>query len=65
MTDYQPNLRPLEPAELQLLECVLNLVCQRRGLEKTSVEAENIAADLVQLYERGVRQEVDFGTLMS
>jgi hypothetical protein len=55
----------LAPAELALLELVLDDACERRGLHRTGRDAENIAAEVVALYTRGVRHEQELGALIS
>ena len=65
MIQHIPNLRPLAPSDLDLLERVLDAACERRGIDKSDVDAQYIAAELVQLYEQGVRQELELGALIS
>jgi hypothetical protein len=60
---YDPE--PLAPAELALLERVLDDACDRRGLQRSDPDAEHIAAELVALYTRGVRHEQELGALIS
>lgn len=62
-TSYDP--KPLAPAELALLERVLDDACERRGFHRTGLDAEHIAAELVALYTRGVRHEQELGALIS
>ena len=62
-TSYDP--KPLAPAELALLERVLDDACERRGLHRTGLDAEHIAAELFALYSRGVRHEQELGALIS
>ena len=59
------SAQPLAPAELALLERVLDGACERRGLQKSGTEAEFIAAELLILYTRGVRREQELGALIS
>jgi hypothetical protein len=65
MIQYMPNPRPLAPSDLDVLERALDAACERRGIDKAYVEAEYIAAELVQLYEHGVRNEVELSALIS
>jgi hypothetical protein len=65
MTQHSPDLRPLNPSDLDTLERVLDAVCKRRGIDKSDLDAEYIAAELVQYYTQGVRQEVELKALVS
>lgn len=62
-TTYSP--KPLGPADLRLIEGVLDEACERRGLSRTGPEAEFIAAELVELFAYGVREKRELGALIS
>jgi hypothetical protein len=47
----------LGPQELAMLQRVFDFVCETRSLGRESSDATHVAAYLVDLYERGVRQE--------
>lgn len=55
----------LTPSDLDVLQRVLANVCSRRNLEKSGPDAENIAAELVDLYRMGVRREQELSALIS
>ena len=48
---------PVDPAELAMLQRVLDEACESRNVSKKSCDARNMAALLVELYAHGVRQE--------
>ena len=60
-----PNPQPLAPSDLDVLERALDAACERRGIDKADVDAQYIAAELVQLYEPGVKNEAELGALIS
>lgn len=65
MIQHLLNPLLLEPSDLDVLERVLDAACERRGIDRTDVGAEYIAAELVQLYELGVKNEVELSALIS
>ncbi len=64
MIHHTPDLRPLDPSDLDVLQRVLDAACKRRGINKSDLDAEYLAAELVQHYEHGVRQEVELRALV-
>ncbi|MCK8779114.1 hypothetical protein M0654_03855 [Rhizobium sp. NTR19] len=62
-TTYDP--KPLAPADLAMIQRVLEAACQRRGLSKEGNDAAHIAAELVELYAHGVRGEQELSALIS
>jgi hypothetical protein len=48
-----------EPAELAFLQRFFDGACVERGLPGGSVAANNLAAQIIQLYQQGVRDEQD------
>jgi hypothetical protein len=46
-----------EPSELAFLKRVFDDFCQERGLTDNSNAANDIAAEMIQLYQRGVKDE--------
>lgn len=51
----------IEPQELSFLEDVFNDALKRRGLDNDTTAASNLAAQIIELYQIGVRdpQELD------
>jgi hypothetical protein len=47
----------LYPSDLESLKSVFSQVCQENGVQPGSPEAENIAADLVRLFQSGLSDE--------
>jgi hypothetical protein len=62
-TTYHP--KPLAPADLAIIQRVLDAACERRGVAKEGRDAEHIAAELVELYSHGVRDEQELSALIS
>jgi hypothetical protein len=62
-TKYDP--KPLAPADLAVIQRVLDSVCERRGLPKDGRDAQHIAAELVELHAHGVRGEQELSALIS
>ena len=60
-----PDTRPLAPSDLDVIQRVLADICKRRNLDASGIDAENIAAELVELYGMGVRREQELGALIS
>lgn len=56
---------PISPDELQLLQDVFDQILSQRGLEKTQEDAVVLAAELVRLYELGVRDSQSLRALVS
>ena len=56
---------PLTPSDLDVIQRVLANVCNRRNLETGGPDAENIAAELLDLYRMGVRREQELSALIS
>lgn len=52
---------PIAPLELEMLQRVFDHQCELRSIEPSSVDAENLAALVVSLYQHGVRQEPQLG----
>ena len=48
-----------EPSELAFLQRCLNALCAERGLEGSSVAANDLAVQILHLYQQGVRNERD------
>jgi hypothetical protein len=46
-----------EPNELAFLQRIFNDMCLERGLSDKSAAANNLAAEMIQLYQRGVKDE--------
>lgn len=47
----------LKPSELALLQRVFDDLCSHRGLPGGSLAANDLAAEMIQLYQHGVRDE--------
>lgn len=65
MIYHLADTRPLAPSDLEVLSRAFEAACERRGIDKTAADAENIAAELFQLYEYGVRGEQELGALIN
>lgn len=48
-----------EPNELAFLQRFFNALCAERGLEGASLAANDLAVQILQLYQQGVRDEKD------
>ncbi|KKX30689.1 hypothetical protein [Rhizobium sp. LC145] len=46
-----------EPSELAFLQRFFNTLCAERGLDGGSLAANDLAAQILQLYQQGVRDE--------
>ncbi|UIK04987.1 hypothetical protein [Neorhizobium galegae] len=46
-----------EPEDLQMLQQVLEKICDQRGIIKSSGGAADIATDVINLFQLGVRRE--------
>ncbi|MCV3211392.1 MULTISPECIES: hypothetical protein [Mesorhizobium] len=54
----RPNLDPaLYPSDLQSLKSVFDQLCQESHIQPGSPEAENIASELVRLFQDGISDE--------
>lgn len=47
----------LYPSDLEALKGVFDILCQEEGIQPGSQEAENIACDLMRLFQSGVQDE--------
>ncbi len=47
-----------EPSELAFLQRVFNDMCLERGLADGSSAATDLAAEMIQLYQQGVKDEI-------
>jgi hypothetical protein len=65
MIHHLADTRPLAPSDLNVLARTFEAACERRGIDKNSADAENIAAELFHLYEYGIRGEQELGALIS
>lgn len=65
MIYHLADTRPLQPSDLEVLQRTFEAACSRRGIDKNAADAENIAAELFQLYEYGIRGEQELGALIS
>ena len=54
-SSIHPHDLPLFSEDLDLLSQVLDKVCDERGLNRTTPEAERIGAVIIQLYRQGVK----------
>jgi hypothetical protein len=52
-----PNAGAFEPEDLQMLQQVLEKICDQRGIIKSSARAADIATDVISLFQLGVRRE--------
>jgi hypothetical protein len=50
-------MNPFEPNELAFLKRLLDDVCLERGVNGASAAATEMAAEMIQLYQRGVTDE--------
>lgn len=48
-----------EPTELAFLQRLFDDMCAERGVTGGSLAANNLAAQIIQLYQQGVRDEKD------
>ena len=55
----------IEPNELQMLQRVFDLACQRRGIAKNTSKAQLLAADVIDLFQHGVRSEAQLIAMLS
>ena len=46
-----------EPTDLAFLQRFFNAACSERGVKDDSPAASNLAIQIIQLYQRGVREE--------
>jgi hypothetical protein len=51
------TMNPFEPTDLAFLKRVLDDVCVERGVAGGSAAATEMAAEMIQLYQRGVTDE--------
>lgn len=56
---------PIEPEELTILQEVFDKICERRGIRKNTEAAERAAADLIDLYQHGIRNERQLLVMLS
>lgn len=56
---------PIDPIELAMLQRIFDNACESRDLNKTGLDAENLAAMLVQLFEHGIRKEHQLSALVA
>jgi len=54
-----PAMNTFEPNELAFLQRVFDGWCVERGITGGSLSASNLAAQIIQLYQQGVRDEKD------
>jgi hypothetical protein len=53
------NTNTLEPRDLAFLQQFFHAACAERGLSDGSTAASNLAAEIIALYQNGVRDEKD------
>lgn len=52
-----PHSSIFEPRELAFLQSLFHDVCVERGLEGESMAAKNLAAQIIDLYQQGIRDK--------
>lgn len=55
----------IEPNDLQMLQRVFDMACQRRGIAKNTSKARLLAADVIDLFQHGVRTEAQLIAMLS
>jgi len=54
-----------EPTDLEFLQRFFQNACAERGVEDNTAAASNLAAQIIRLYQQGVRKEIDLKTELS
>jgi hypothetical protein len=54
---HNPTAGAFEPEDLRMLQHVLEKICDQRGIIKSSSRAADIATDMINLFQLGVRHE--------
>lgn len=57
LQNHNPIVGAIEPEDLQMLQKVLEKMCDQRGIIKSSARAADIATDVISLFQLGVRRE--------
>ncbi|MGR9170616.1 MULTISPECIES: hypothetical protein [Rhizobium] len=60
-----PSAKAVDKAELQMLQQVFDQICQSRDIGKNTVRAEWLAAELISLFQHGVRHPRQLLALLS
>jgi hypothetical protein len=65
LQNHNPIVGAFEPEDLQMLQQVLEKICDQRGILKSSACAADIAADVITLYQSGLWGEVQLHAMLA
>ncbi|MBP2560866.1 hypothetical protein J2857_003635 [Neorhizobium galegae] len=65
LQNHNPIVGAFEPEELQMLQQVLEKICDQRGILKSSASAADIAADVITLSQSGFWGEVQLLAMLT
>ena len=65
LQNHDPIAAAVEPEDLKMLRRVVEEICDRRGIVQDSGRATDIAADVINLFQHGVRREAQLVVMLA
>ncbi len=65
LREHTPSASALNPEDLSMLQQVFDRICDKRGIIKHTGRASDVAGDLIDLFQHGIRNEVQLLRLLS
>jgi hypothetical protein len=65
LQNHDPIASAMEPDDLRMLRRVVEQICDRRGIIKDSERASDIATDVIDLFQHGVRLEAQLLAMLA
>lgn len=57
LQNHHPSAAGMDADDLQMLQGVFDTVCERRGIAKNTAPATDVAADLISMFQHGIRRK--------